>query len=108
MSLNFFSFLPSLSSTPYTIRPALLASSLTNDSGLIQKPNIHSSRDLVDSKSTNVHVVTKYLGLDTWHMQNIQIMQFEIYKANVLEMLVNWSQPKTREEKFILKTKAMF
>ena len=63
---------------------------------------------LVDSKSTNVHVVTKYLGLDTWHMQNIQIMQFEIYKANVLEMLVNWSQPKTREEKFILKTKAMF
>ena len=34
-----------------------------------------------DSKPTNVHVVTKYLGLDTWHMQNIQIMQFDIYKA---------------------------
>ena len=59
-----------------------------------------------DSKPTNVHVVTKYLGLDTWHMQNIQIMQFDIYKANVLEMLVNWSQPKTREKKFFLKDKS--
>ena len=59
-----------------------------------------------DSKPTNVHVVTKYLGLDTWHMQNIQIMQFDIYKANVLEMLVNWSQPETREKKFFLKDKS--
>lgn len=55
---------------------------------------------MVDSKPTNVQVVTKCLGLDAWHMQNIQIMQFDIYKANVLEMLVNWSRPKTREKFF--------
>lgn len=61
-----------------------------------------------DSKPTNVHVVTKYLGLDTWHMQNIQIMQFDIYKANVLEMLVNWSQPKTREKKLFRRQKPCF
>lgn len=63
---------------------------------------------MVDSKPTNGQVVTKCLGLDAWRMQNIQIMQFDIYKANVLEMLVNWSRPKTREKKFFLKTKAMF
>lgn len=52
---------------------------------------------MADSKPTNVHVVTKYLVLDIWYMQNTKIMWFNICKANVFEMIVNWSQTETRE-----------
>lgn len=61
---------------------------------------------MADSKPTDVHRLARYLGLDTWYMQNIEIMWFDICKANVFEIFVNWSQPKT-VGRFFKKTKAM-
>lgn len=74
----------------------LLASSLTNDSGGYRN-QIFTHIGMADSKPTNVHEVIKYLGWDIWYTQNIKIMQFDKYKTNVLEMPVNWLQPKTED-----------
>lgn len=43
---------------------------------------------MADSKPTDVHVVIKYLGLNTYYMRNIKIMWFDVC---VFEMVVNWS-----------------
>lgn len=93
MPLDFLSssLLTSLQTPSYT-SCSLVGQQFDKWQWMTQKPNIHIG--MADSKPTDVHVVTKYLGLDVWHMQILKLCGLTY--ANIFEMFVNWSQPKTR------------
>lgn len=82
---NFFSLPTSLSSTPQTRLPAV--GQQFDKWQWIGTKQIFTHLGMVDSKPTNVQVVTKCLGLDAWHIPTFKSCSLTYIKQMFLKCL---------------------